>query len=53
MLLASEKCGGVPCDERRMKAFRSVLEDYNLMDAGYTGTWFTWERGNLPEINIR
>ncbi|KAA3489008.1 reverse transcriptase [Gossypium australe] len=23
------------------------------MDMGFQGTWFTWERGNLPETNIR
>ncbi|KAA3469650.1 putative Transposon TX1 [Gossypium australe] len=23
------------------------------MDIGFSGAWFTWERGNLPETNIR
>lgn len=23
------------------------------MDVGYSGVWFTWERGNLPETNIK
>ncbi|KAA3462866.1 reverse transcriptase [Gossypium australe] len=23
------------------------------MDVGYSGVWYTWERGNLPETNIR
>lgn len=24
-----------------------------LIDVGYFGRWFTWERGNLPETNIQ
>ncbi|KAA3460638.1 reverse transcriptase [Gossypium australe] len=36
-----------------MEAFRNALEDCQLVDVGYTGNWFTWERGNLPETNIR
>ncbi|KAA3469160.1 reverse transcriptase [Gossypium australe] len=23
------------------------------MDVGYSGNWFTWERGNFPETNIQ
>ncbi|KAA3467760.1 reverse transcriptase [Gossypium australe] len=36
-----------------MEAFRNTLEDCRLIDVGYTGNWFTWKRGNLPEMNIR
>ncbi|KAH1056303.1 hypothetical protein J1N35_034368 [Gossypium stocksii] len=36
-----------------MEALREVLEDCQLMDIGYSGAQFTWERGNLPETNIR
>ncbi|MBA0700551.1 hypothetical protein Goari_022121 [Gossypium aridum] len=36
-----------------MEAFRTVLEDCNLRDLGFSGRWFSWERGNLPETNIR
>lgn len=36
-----------------MGAFCSVLDDYKLSDIGYSGLWFTWERGNHPETNIR
>ncbi|KAK5810731.1 uncharacterized protein LOC108468248 [Gossypium arboreum] len=36
-----------------MEAFRKVLEDCNLVDVGFCGNWFTWERGNLPETNIQ
>ncbi|KAA3453673.1 reverse transcriptase [Gossypium australe] len=36
-----------------MEEFRQVLEDCQLADLGYSGNWFTWERGNLPETNIQ
>lgn len=36
-----------------MEAFRNVLEDCHLMDLGYSGNWFTFEKGNLPETNIQ
>ncbi|KAA3453778.1 reverse transcriptase [Gossypium australe] len=48
-----EKKGGVPRDERRMQVFRKVLSECSLMGMGFSGRWFTWERGNLPETNIR
>ncbi|KAA3455720.1 reverse transcriptase [Gossypium australe] len=48
-----EKSGGVPRHQRRMEAFRDVLDECQLIDLGYSGSWFTWERGNLPETNIR
>ncbi|KAA3480901.1 reverse transcriptase [Gossypium australe] len=48
-----EKKGRVPRDHRRMEAFRYALDECQLMDIGYSGTWFTWERGNLLETNIR
>lgn len=36
-----------------MEAFREVLADCQLIDVGYTGAWFTWEKGNLSETNIQ
>ncbi|KAK5771922.1 hypothetical protein PVK06_048178 [Gossypium arboreum] len=36
-----------------MDLFRRTLEECQLIDVGYSGRWFTWERGNLPEMNIR
>lgn len=48
-----EKKGGLPRDERRIEVFRNVLEDCHLMDVGYSGNWFTWERGNFSETNIQ
>lgn len=47
ILYSCENIGGAPRDERRMNAFRDVLEDCELVDVG------TWERGNLKETNIR
>ncbi|KAA3475146.1 reverse transcriptase [Gossypium australe] len=40
-------------DHKRMEMFRDTLEECNLMNIGYSGVWYTWERGNLPETNIR
>ncbi|KAA3478658.1 reverse transcriptase [Gossypium australe] len=53
ILYGFEKKGGLPREERRMKAFRKVLEDCSLVDMGFSGNWFTWERENLPETNIQ
>ncbi|KAA3487155.1 reverse transcriptase [Gossypium australe] len=53
IMYSFEKRGGVPRDHRRMEAFRDTLEECQLLDVGYSGAWFTWERGNLPETNIR
>ncbi|KAA3477604.1 reverse transcriptase [Gossypium australe] len=53
ILYSFEKSGGQPRKERRMAAFCEVLDDCQLMDLGFQGTWFTWERGNLPETNIK
>lgn len=36
-----------------MKAFQVALEDCQLTDVGYSGIWYTWERGNFSENNIR
>ncbi|KAA3464428.1 reverse transcriptase [Gossypium australe] len=44
---------GIPRDHKRMEIFRDTLEECNLMDIGYSGVWYTSERGNLPETNIR
>ncbi|KAH1056048.1 hypothetical protein J1N35_034113 [Gossypium stocksii] len=47
ILYGFEKKGGIPRDERRMELFRNVLADCDLADVGYSGRWFTWERGSL------
>ncbi|XP_052478001.1 uncharacterized protein LOC128033827 [Gossypium raimondii] len=48
-----EKKGGQVREEKGMEAFRDVLGECQLIDVGYTGVWYTWERGNLPSTNIR
>ncbi|KAA3490114.1 reverse transcriptase [Gossypium australe] len=53
IMYSFEKSGGLPRDQRRMEVFRDILEECQLMDIGYSGVWYTWERGNLPETNIR
>ncbi|KAA3476719.1 reverse transcriptase [Gossypium australe] len=34
-------------------AFHKSLEDCFLEDIGFTGPWFTWERGRVEDRNIR
>ncbi|KAA3486785.1 reverse transcriptase [Gossypium australe] len=53
IMYSFEKRGGLPRDQNKMEVFRDTLEECHLMDIGYSGAWFTWERGNLPETNIR
>ncbi|KAA3463879.1 reverse transcriptase [Gossypium australe] len=53
ILYSFEKSGGIQRDNKRMKAFRETSEECQLTDIGFSGVWFTWERGNLPETNIR
>ncbi|KAA3487206.1 reverse transcriptase [Gossypium australe] len=36
-----------------MDDFRKTLEDFSLVDKGYSRAWFTWEMGNLLDTNIR
>ncbi|MBA0841495.1 hypothetical protein Goarm_003983, partial [Gossypium armourianum] len=53
IMYSFEKVGGIRREGSRMQAFREALEECQLEDLGYSGVWFTWERGNLPETNIR
>ncbi|KAA3490037.1 reverse transcriptase [Gossypium australe] len=48
-----EKRGGRLRSERQMLDFRMALEDCNLIDIGFKGCWFTWERGRVKATNIR
>lgn len=36
-----------------MARFREALNDCNLTDIGFHDTWYTWERGQFSENNIR
>ncbi|KAK5776152.1 hypothetical protein PVK06_044111 [Gossypium arboreum] len=40
-------------EEARMEVFRRTLESCELVDISYSGPWFTWERGQLLENNVR
>ncbi|MBA0813636.1 hypothetical protein Gohar_027467 [Gossypium harknessii] len=53
IMYSFEKVGGIRKEESKMQAFREALEECQLEDLGYSGVWFTWERRNLPETNIR
>ncbi|TYJ37181.1 hypothetical protein E1A91_A05G359000v1, partial [Gossypium mustelinum] len=48
-----EKKKGLPRDKRRIELFQTVLKECQLVDVGYSRPWFTWEKENLPETNIR
>lgn len=52
ILYSHEKSGGIPRDDSRMENFRKVLNDCGLVDGGFSGPYFTWERENLPKTNI-
>lgn len=52
ILYSFEKVGGAPREQSRMEEFREVLEEFQLMEICFLGTWFTWERGNLSETKI-
>ncbi|XP_017632167.1 uncharacterized protein LOC108474680 [Gossypium arboreum] len=52
-LFVHEKQGGLLREEARMKDFCSTLDDCLLVDIGFFGTWFAWERGRIMEHNIR
>ncbi|KAA3466257.1 reverse transcriptase [Gossypium australe] len=46
ILYASEKKGGLPREEKRMKQFRETLSECGLYDVGFSRLWLTWEREN-------
>ncbi|GMI79095.1 hypothetical protein HRI_001578800 [Hibiscus trionum] len=53
ILFAGEKQGGLLRNQRQMDLFRSALEDCALDDLGYSGSWFTWEKGRSEQSNMR
>ncbi|KAL2899875.1 hypothetical protein RDABS01_024957 [Bienertia sinuspersici] len=53
ILSETEKEGGASRDERRMDAFRETVDVCLLRDLGFTGSMFTWQRGNDPVRVIR
>ena len=53
ILLDHEKSGGCLRREGQMVDFREALDKCKLDDLGFLGNWYTWERGNTIENNIR
>ncbi|GMJ14221.1 hypothetical protein HRI_005091300 [Hibiscus trionum] len=53
VMFSFEKMGRRIRPERCMQQFRDALDDCELGDLGFTGAWFTWERGNFPHTNVR
>lgn len=53
MLYDNEKQGGVARNPRLSEAFRDVLNDCNLVDAGFTGRKFTWFKNKKDPASMR
>ncbi|GMI80763.1 hypothetical protein HRI_001745600 [Hibiscus trionum] len=53
IMFANEKLGGLRRSERQMERFWTALSDCSLSDIGYSGSWYTWERGRTQVNNIR
>ncbi|KAK9668284.1 hypothetical protein RND81_13G047800 [Saponaria officinalis] len=45
ILSDNEKEGGAPRNGRQIYAFREVVDDCGLIDLGYRGNIYTWQRG--------
>lgn len=45
--------GGASREEKRMEMFRDTLSYCDLLDVGFVGPRFTWERRNSVRTNIR
>ncbi|KAA3462946.1 non-ltr retroelement reverse transcriptase [Gossypium australe] len=48
-----EKRGGQLRSESQIAQFRNALEACDLVDMGFSGRWFAWERGRFQATNIR
>ncbi|XP_048493143.1 uncharacterized protein LOC125493698 [Beta vulgaris subsp. vulgaris] len=53
VLSMSEVEGSQVEDRRVMHDFRACMDDLQLRDLGFSGCWFTWERGTNPATRIR
>ncbi|GMI93428.1 hypothetical protein HRI_003012100 [Hibiscus trionum] len=53
VLYANEKRGGRVRSHQQMNAFHAAMADCDLTDLGYSGRWYTWEKGRLARNNIR
>ncbi|XVE93467.1 hypothetical protein REPUB_Repub01dG0195400 [Reevesia pubescens] len=48
-----KKSGKCLRSQWQIENFKKALDDAELMDLGYTGTWFTWERERCSETLIK
>ncbi|KAL4366884.1 hypothetical protein GQ457_05G001920 [Hibiscus cannabinus] len=53
IMYSNEKRGGRLRSARQMEQFRMVLSECNLYDLGFSGRWYTWERGRFLHNNVR
>ena len=53
VLSSSELEGVVDVEREAMLGFRAVMDDLLLRDLGFTGSWYTWERGSDPRTRKR
>lgn len=51
IIFSHEKQGGRLREERNVNTFPEALDDYDFIDLGNEGQWFTWERGRFAHIN--
>ena len=49
ILSNNENVGGNPRPHQYMQAFQDVLNEFVLIDLGFTGDMFTWYKGNIKE----
>ncbi|XVE64032.1 hypothetical protein DITRI_Ditri07aG0068900 [Diplodiscus trichospermus] len=53
IMWSNEKTGQCDRRETQMTNFRTALDNCGLNDLGFTGNWFTWERGRTVATNVR
>lgn len=53
VLMMSEIEWGSENDRSSIADFRNMVDDLELRDLGYSGLWYTWERGRHPSSRIR
>lgn len=50
VLCTSELEGVSNVERMSMNEFRDVVDMMQLRDLGYSGSWYTWERGRNPAL---
>ncbi|XP_021728759.1 uncharacterized protein LOC110695841 [Chenopodium quinoa] len=53
ILSCGEKEGGVERVRKEMEGFQNVVNDCELRDLGFNGSWYTWERGKTMDTRVR